>query len=702
MESVVDTLAIYMRFIGIHDFGNALHRAAVALDGVCNQIRRSPIRTVVAKVTAVGELTPLSLPDALWLASCRRTPEISSYPMGEVAERAFKRTLVWLALYNGQEQPQKVDGDLKSLQKNMRKAIEQRKQTGILGFFLTEYLYEVCQDSNRRIKTGTKNDPCYRFHFPDGKKPKSLAIELQDESVLLEYCGQISDDCKSELLQSVKANKSDGLIRKLEELYLQWMGGLPRKKKNKTSRKPSLNVVVGNKSWSELKRKFALDPDAKRLLLHIKKANVSYNETAVETFLARMTGEDDFRLHSLSRDLLDIGVVVYIADQAVKRDCTLQRRLDILMPVRHPKEWNGVKDLLTETISFLGRDEVHFHFTKKKEKAEPVKFKVTPGKKCVSLFSGGLDSAAGAVQLLEDGLDPVLVSHHANGFTSGVQNILVGKLNKKRTEPIERLNLYVNKANGAKVSNPLGNFPRSPMTQFLRSFMFLSVAAVVAIEAHIHKLFIFENGPVALNLMFSEGRLNTRTAHPRFIACYQLLIEKLFKVKLEIKNPFLVETKGEVVGRFSAPDRRGMIRLTNSCWNAFAVPLRAKRMGKPGYKKYHHDGDCLPCIIRRGSIIHAKLNTSDAPYLVDVFSEYPTFRMPVQVMIADYLRFCANIIRMGDAEFMLEHPDVSVCAPGVDPKSLISMYRRHAAEMLESFRTNGLPETKKLLLPLPK
>jgi hypothetical protein len=242
------------------------------------------------------------------------------------------------------------------------------------------------------------------------------------------------------------------------------------------------------------------------------------------------------------------------------------------------------------------------------------------------------------------------------------------------------------------------NYPKTPMTQFLRSFLFLSIAAVVAIESGIDKVWICENGPVSLNPMFSEARLNTRTAHPRFIADFQSLIERLFRVDLKIENPFLRETKAEVAGRFAMPELEHIVRETNSCWNSFAVPRRAKGIERAG-GAFHQDGDCLPCVIRRASLFRAKLDRCDASYLVNVFTEFPDLDLTTQLLIADYLRFCLNLERLDEAALLLAYPDFSVFVPGVDPRDLIAMYKRHCGEVIESFRQLGSGETKQLVLP---
>jgi hypothetical protein len=236
------------------------------------------------------------------------------------------------------------------------------------------------------------------------------------------------------------------------------------------------------------------------------------------------------------------------------------------------------------------------------------------------------------------------------------------------------------------------------MIQFLRSFLFLSIASVVAVESKINQIYLFENGPVALNPMFSEGRVNTRTAHPRFLELFQKLIRALFKVKLEIQNPFLYETKGEVVSRLAQPEFRGLVRKTCSCWNWFSVPIRADRIGRGAFKG-PHDGDCLPCVIRRASVEQAKLAGSDVSYLMDVFDEFSRLDVPHQVLIADYLRFCRNVEMLEGDSLLLEHPDFSICAQNVEARGLIAMYQRHAREMIRSFCEKGSPETVHMLIP---
>jgi 7-cyano-7-deazaguanine synthase in queuosine biosynthesis len=695
IQNVHETLAKYMDPIGLDPFCDALLQVALSLDRFCRQARRMPLLRIIenAGIPSPGHLNGWSLADALWLAVSQKTPTLSFYPLGEIAERSFKRTVIRLGFIENERQVSEPDVELKSIQRNIRQNLARLQAEGVQALFLADFIYEMCRDVQRRMKDGTKNDPCYCYDFTDEDKARSLAAEQDSKAGLLEACREAALEYLPSLMESVAAKDPKTIRAKLAETYRSVTGKIPGKKKNRASRKPALNVIVGSKSKSELERTFTLDRQLMRFLLHTERANIAFDYAQIEALFPKKR-----HMHSLSKDLLDIAVVVYFADQMIRRDATLRRSLDISIPVRHLALWNEVESVLSETVSFLGRDEVHFHFSKKKAKARAIKFTGSRSQGCVSLFSGGLDSAAGAVWMMSNGLKPVFVSHYSNSFTSALQTNLLAELESRHDEPLTRVGVFVGKTHKRHVSYRLGSARKSPMTQFLRSFLFLSIASVIAIESKINKVYIFENGPVALNPMFSEGRVNTRTAHPRFLANFQNLIEALFGLKLEIENPFLYDTKGEVAALLAQPELRGIVKETNSCWNWSRVPLWGKKSGYAG-PKTRHDGYCLPCVVRRASLTSASLAPSDVPYLRNVYKEFSDLSLPDQVLIADYLRFCKEIETQKDVELLLQHPDFSVFAGGVDAKELVAMYRRHAREMIKSFQKQGSPRTKERILP---
>ena len=116
-------------------------------------------------------------------------------------------------------------------------------------------------------------------------------------------------------------------------------------------------------------------------------------------------------------DLLEVASYVYAADSAIPRggrtDAQMgahwRRKLRFVIPVRLPELWSSepVRSALVETLSFLSDDEYELEFSRLEDLpalAEYFEFSgadtigFTPDD--VILFSGGLDSFAGAVEQL--------------------------------------------------------------------------------------------------------------------------------------------------------------------------------------------------------------------------------------------------------------------------------------------------------------
>ncbi|MBV1710791.1 MAG: hypothetical protein KUA37_02135, partial [Desulfomicrobium sp.] len=114
------------------------------------------------------------------------------------------------------------------------------------------------------------------------------------------------------------------------------------------------------------------------------------------------------------QDLLEIATYVYSADQAIPRGADdvdsfghgWRRDLHFIIPVRKPDFWNGddIHQALRSTLGFLSDDNYHFEFVKLKEAQAfqgYLKFdddgRLFGYPEQVVMFSGGLDSLAGAI-----------------------------------------------------------------------------------------------------------------------------------------------------------------------------------------------------------------------------------------------------------------------------------------------------------------
>jgi hypothetical protein len=158
---------------------------------------------------------------------------------------------------------------------------------------------------------------------------------------------------------------------------------------------------------------------------------------------ARMLSNQPPRL----ADLLDIAIYVHLGDLATPRGSTIlrdlgrpwRRRMRFRIPVRDAAFWNSPQagKLLHDSVRFLTGDDIAFEFVQATmqprvdayldlgEDDPPLGFKPTE----VILFSGGLDSLAGAVDaLLVKRQQAVLVSHHSAPFVQAVQQTLAARL----------------------------------------------------------------------------------------------------------------------------------------------------------------------------------------------------------------------------------------------------------------------------------
>src|SRR5262249_32631070 len=107
--------------------------------------------------------------------------------------------------------------------------------------------------------------------------------------------------------------------------------------------------------------------------------------------------------------------------------------------------------------------------------------------------------------------------------------------------------------------------------QFLyRSFLFLSMAAVLANATRAPSLLQFENGPLALAVPPLDIYRMTRHADPLVHKHFSALYECLTGGALAVSNPFVTMTKGEAVSllrkRLPPDDFKAVIEDTESCW----------------------------------------------------------------------------------------------------------------------------------------
>jgi 7-cyano-7-deazaguanine synthase in queuosine biosynthesis len=314
-----------------------------------------------------------------------------------------------------------------------------------------------------------------------------------------------------------------------------------------------------------------------------------------------------------AEDLLNFALSIFTADVRVPRSSTEDgwtRDLLLYLPVANPGVWTNALPTLTRMLSFLTGDRWEVQLRSRKARTRSRSHLRKPPQ-CVSLFSGGLDSFVGAVDLLESGSNAALVGQYGAGTTGSEQqraHSAIETVYKGRTLPLW---FYVQsfKGEGRESEN----------TMRARSILFLALGTVVASAIGPKtSLFVPENGLISLNvpLTFSRmGSLSTRTTHSHFISLYRTFLAEL-GIDVPIETPYRFKTKGEMLieAKNETVLRTGA-RETMSCAHPAAGRFQGLTPGK-------HCGYCVPCIIRRAAMRAVGLDSKD-DYNVNVLTAKP-------------------------------------------------------------------------------
>lgn len=358
----------------------------------------------------------------------------------------------------------------------------------------------------------------------------------------------------------------------------------------------------------------------------------TYQKTAVLPFLKHHTAQDAsihtflkelkrlrLRPSEVAMDMLIIATSMYAADIRIERekfgeDCWT-RIIDLYIPVCDTTLWNKHKKLLEGIFRFLTGDIWTIYFRDRADKelllsprSNRSRYKMPYKTDTVCLFSGGMDSFIGAINLLESGVTPLLLGHAKSADVSPYQDTCVTALkNVYNKMPPEKIYAFI------KI--PKGNlFDSEENTERGRSFMFLSLGAICASSLSAKSnLYVPENGMISLNIPLTPLRVgshSTRTTHPQYFQMMQELFDGL-GLGVSIVNPFQFKTKGEMLSE-CLNQQLVVDTETMSCSHPSG---RYEGLGNG------HCGYCVPCIIRQASFKAAGLKDK-FPYRKDIYSRY--------------------------------------------------------------------------------
>jgi len=391
-------------------------------------------------------------------------------------------------------------------------------------------------------------------------------------------------------------------------------------------------------------------------------------------------------------DLLEIGAYVYCADQHLSRGSekltnygqAWRRDLHFKIPVRNVDLWqrHDLTQALETTLGFLSGETFRFEFVKAVSPVsqESLYFEFTddplkPDDVC--LFSGGIDSFAGAVeQIVGKGQKLALVGHHSADKVKSVQTELVqGLKDKGFSDKLHYISIMVRNTN---YTSP------KEYTQRSRSFLFACLAMAIADMYGKDEFTFFENGVVSLNIPISADVLEsraTRTTHPRVINGLKEIFSLVFGHEINVRHPYQWLTKREVtekIGEFECSD---LLKVTNSCTRPRS-PLKGKT----------HCGICSQCIDRRFGILAAGMGDlePEANYNVPLLAGRRTGSKEIN-LAAQYVKFARDFSHLrGPVDLLNNFPamaDALLEFEGLTSEEaeerIFAMYKRHSDDVLK-------------------
>jgi 7-cyano-7-deazaguanine synthase in queuosine biosynthesis len=319
-----------------------------------------------------------------------------------------------------------------------------------------------------------------------------------------------------------------------------------------------------------------------------------------------------------------LGASIYCVDKASRRDTAADvwtRELCVELPVSDVDAW--VAAPWKETLDFLTGDS--WTLRPYRESASPldgvrrVPEDITPvgAVNAVSLFSGGLDSLTGVIDLLEEDQDRrlCLISHNEGDQASTAQKTLTAALREHYGQDrLELRSLFLRPAPAAAgQARPLP--PERETTTRARSLLFLTAGLTLAASVGPDvPVCIPENGFIGINVPLTRARsgsYSTRTTHPQFMHLLRTAADAV-GVPNPILNPFRLKTKGEILAGSRNPELlRSLAPHSISCSHPEAARYAEREQGNCGY--------CFPCLIRRSSMARVGWDTAEG-YAWDALS----------------------------------------------------------------------------------
>ncbi len=392
-------------------------------------------------------------------------------------------------------------------------------------------------------------------------------------------------------------------------------------------------------------------------------------------------------LTPLARDFIDVAVGIFLADIAVSRGSNEQwvRTIHLGLVVRELDFWQSATNVLTRLVHQLTADDFAFTFLPRRAE-EPSSLPTDHAAEllradCVCLLSGGVDSLAGAVLLLQAGRHPHFVLHYSgNPTVRTAQDHVAALLEENWPATHLTSGLHIAPDTSRDEALPFPQPESREESRRARSLLFMTLAAVTAATAGLEEVYLPENGVLTAALPLTRARigsLSTRSTDPGVIKLFNSLCEQA-GWSCRVQNPFSYQTKAELVREVLRPALSPLdIHKTVSCWMTG--------------RRNRQCGGCIPCLLRRISMLAAGL--PDEAYMLDILAD-PLSHSGTDAFtnLVDLLSQVNTVLARSDDELVMEYPRLlDLAAAGGDIEQTIAMLRRFAGEVKEVLTTHFPP-----------
>lgn len=339
-------------------------------------------------------------------------------------------------------------------------------------------------------------------------------------------------------------------------------------------------------------------PAGKQLSLEKRVGNIVLT---LDQMRRHLDGDEPERL----TDFIEIASYVFAADRTTSRGkltdpgvgAEWRRDFGLIIAVRDLRFWQRahVSETLAEALCFLSEDIWRFEFVENRHPIPTQQYFTgvrseepdISGGASVVLFSGGLDSLAGAIHELRTTNRHVVLVSHLN---------LPGMGTRQKALAAALTSAYPRRVTHASVKHHLRRMQAIEETQRTRSFFFTAMAAVAAHIETADRIRFYENGVMSINLPIATqalGARSSRSTHPRALQLLGRVVDMIALHPIGIDNPFIWRTKSEVVQELAMSPQAKLITTCVSCTRARTVNSRYKP----------HCGTCVQCLQRRISTL---------------------------------------------------------------------------------------------------